>query len=262
MRSAEASRLYKELEEFTLGATGDYFVEHSQERELAYLKNSALRWSEILRVINRWVERPMERSCLDIGVTPFTFALSRRFKQVSALDLAPAFESRCKKAGIQYYAGGILCAPDLVPDGSFDCILCLEVLEHLHMNPVSVFTWLKNKLKQRGVLILSTPNMMCLSNRIRMLFNQRLAWFDYPPFAESEFADRGHQHDRVYMPAELRMYLAATSWSKSELGYQTNLEQNWFRRSTLLQKLYRPPVTLLKTIFPSFNNIILVVAQK
>jgi methionine biosynthesis protein MetW len=46
----------------------------------------------------------------------------------------------------------------LLPDGGFDCVILNDVLEHLQ-NPFSLLENLKSKLSNKGVVVLSVPNV-------------------------------------------------------------------------------------------------------
>lgn len=68
----------------------------------------------------------------------------------------------------------------------FDRIIIAETLEHV-LYPENVINEAKRLLKDNGSIIISTPNFLIFSNRIRMLFGQ----FEY---TEDGFLDRGHIH--------------------------------------------------------------------
>ncbi len=80
--------------------------------------------------------------------------------------------------------------------GSFDIILLCEVLEHISRWPVDVLSELKNCLNSKGLILLTTPNLVRLSNRLRMLSGKRL-------FAHFERDDLTWGHVREYTPEEV-----------------------------------------------------------
>ncbi len=45
------------------------------------------------------------------------------------------------------------------PDASFDVVLCCEILEHLHTDPMGLLAEINRVLKTGGTLFLSTPNL-------------------------------------------------------------------------------------------------------
>ncbi|MBI5873338.1 MAG: class I SAM-dependent methyltransferase [Candidatus Omnitrophica bacterium] len=65
------------------------------------------------------------------------------------------------------------------PDEHFDLILFAEVIEHL-MNPFFVIDEIKRILKPKGILILSTPNILNIASRLRFLFEGSYNFFREP----------------------------------------------------------------------------------
>ena len=238
---------------------GAVFCEYSRTREKAYSLKSVVRWWEIIQLIER--HGPVNR-CLDIGTTPFTFALKHWCREVDTLDCTDAFKARCEGAGVKLYVAGPYWRDITVPDEYYDCIIFLEVIEHLRMNPEKVIALLKQKLRKGGILILSTPNLMCFGNRIKMLFNQKLTHFHYPAFARDEGDMHGFGHDRVYTPAEMRDYFQNTGWSWFELGYHGMPVADSVKSWPLGQQMIRLPMQLIKHLVPSTRQLMLVVAKK
>jgi len=241
----------------TLAATnalpeGSFFQEHSRARELSYIQRSYGRWMDILRLIRQRLPGIAEASCLDVGCSPFTFLLKDCFKQVSALDLTAAYQPRCEAAGIQFHEGGVTSDAAVARIPKVDCVFMLEVLEHLHANPVAVIRRLRSVLRENGVLVVSTPNMMCLGNRGRMLLNRKLKHMDYPPFALDD-SDHGFGHDRIYMPEELREYFLAAGFPDVETNYQLHFfgiseHKGWLRRARAAG------VMAVKNLMPSLRD--------
>ena len=62
------------------------------------------------------------------------------------------------------------------PPGLYDCIVALEVIEHLH-NPHKFFDDCKRMLNPRGFLIFSTPNILNLDSRRRYFISGDFAAF-------------------------------------------------------------------------------------
>lgn len=69
---------------------------------------------------------------------------------------------------------------------SFDTVVMSEVIEHL-FSPELVLKKIWTVLKPGGSLIVTTPNFLMFSNRLKILFGE----FQY---ADSGFFDRGHVH--------------------------------------------------------------------
>ncbi|APB98150.1 class I SAM-dependent methyltransferase [Polynucleobacter asymbioticus] len=81
--------------------------------------------------------------------------------------------------------GSIESALDQIESQSFDCILCLDVLEHL-VDPWTVVSALREKLKEGGILICSIPNIRHFSIVFKLLFCGR--W----NYTDSGILDRTH----------------------------------------------------------------------
>ena len=56
----------------------------------------------------------------------------------------------------------------MVPDLTFDCIICADVLEHF-VNPELILPILANKLRPGGSMIVSLPNVAFGLNRLHLL---------------------------------------------------------------------------------------------
>jgi 2-polyprenyl-3-methyl-5-hydroxy-6-metoxy-1,4-benzoquinol methylase len=82
---------------------------------------------------------------------------------------------------------------------SYDAILLCEVMEHLVRMPLEVVIDLKNFLKPGGLIFVSTPNLLRLSNRLRLLQGRKL-FHDYLP-------QTYHGHMREYTPEEVAFIL-------------------------------------------------------
>lgn len=66
---------------------------------------------------------------------------------------------------------------DLLGPGRFDCVVCLEGIEHLE-NPWQFIRQCRHLLRPEGILLLSTPNVECLLSRVLFLRDGSLANFD------------------------------------------------------------------------------------
>jgi SAM-dependent methyltransferase len=105
---------------------------------------------------------------LDIGAGHGAFAgrLYQEGYDVSACDLFPELfylkEVECRKADVT----------EKLPygSGSFDIVVAVEVMEHIHDHQ-PIFRECSRILKDKGVFLFSTPNILSLKSRIRFLFS-------------------------------------------------------------------------------------------
>ncbi len=238
-----------------------YYLSGTKELEKSYSLIAIYRWYEVYEFLCS-IPNANALSILDVGVTPFTFFLKKHgFANVQALDLSNVSEERCRLYEVPFFPGGLFTEDKNFEGRTYDVILFLEVIEHIHKNPVDVLNHLKHMLKASGLLYLTTPNLMVLSNRVKMLFNKKLDQLHYPPF-QYNTVDHGPEHDRIYMPAELKMYCEEVNFSKYQLGYSTALERSRFRHRKLSSKMLQLVGFSVKKIFPSTASTIVLILTK
>lgn len=66
---------------------------------------------------------------------------------------------------------------DTLGHGRFDCVVCLEGIEHLE-NPWEFARQCRSLLRPRGILLLSSPNVECLLSRFIFLLRGTFLTFD------------------------------------------------------------------------------------
>jgi len=102
-----------------------------------------------------------DKVVLDLGASKITISDRAKAKKIITLDVSDEKEMTIK-CDLNI---------DKIPlkDSSIDIILAGELIEHI---PHTLFflSECKRVLKKDGFLILSTPNICCLKDRIRMLF--------------------------------------------------------------------------------------------
>ena len=96
-------------------------------------------------------------------------------------------------------------------DASFDVVLCLEVLEHLAVDPMAMMSEVNRVLKPGGTLVLSTPNAVRHSNVVKMILGEHpLGWTPYNGYD-------GNRHNREYTPSEIDQLFRAAGFTPSEV---------------------------------------------
>jgi len=92
------------------------------------------------------------------------------------------------------------------PDGSFDVVLCCEILEHLPTDPTHMLAEIHRALKKpAGALLLTTPNAIRLDNLLRMTSGRNV----YENLSGYGVYGR---HNREYTVAELDDLLRAAGF--------------------------------------------------
>jgi hypothetical protein len=124
------------------------------------------------------------------------------------------------------------CDKDLLPidSQSIGLVLFCDVIEHLLVDPVWTLLEFNRVLKQGGILLVSTPNVSCISRAIRALQG-------HTPCDESQYTPTfiGGRHNREWTPSELQNCL-------NNLGFElirasTNHEAIPTEHLTALKKL-------------------------
>lgn len=133
------------------------------------------------------------------------------------------------------------------PTEQYDLIIFCEVIEHIDRPPTEILEALRKWLKPGGTLLLSTVNLVRLSNRIRLAAGKEI--FDrYSP------SNLVMGHHREYVLEELKSYLDSAGFTCTRLYYYS---QSDIRYSQLVQTAY---VGLAK-LFPKLSNVMYVWAQ-
>jgi SAM-dependent methyltransferase len=122
----------------------------------------------VYRYIKSFLDRPDEMYILDAGAGHGAFSklLHDHGFNVSACDQFPG----------EFYFDAIECRQADITrklpyeDGSFDVVLLIEVMEHIHDHK-TLFLECYRVLKENGIMFFSTPNIMSLKSRIRFLLN-------------------------------------------------------------------------------------------
>jgi hypothetical protein len=107
-----------------------------------------------------------------------------------------------------------------------DLVVMAEVLEHLYTSPVLVLNCVSTWLRNRGYLIIQTPNACALHKRIRMLTGQN-------PYDMIRETRDNPGHYREYTIRELVSIAGRTGFKAAECS-----TRNYFDNGTIKHKLY------------------------
>ncbi len=168
----------------------------------------------------------------------------------SFLDLV-CHQTNGRGRGLDIIRGDDLDKPFKIKSGSVDLVLALEIVEHL-FDTDHFLAEINRVLKPGGHLILSTPNLASLTNRLRLLFG------GYPQYLEYSRAGAGHIH--LYTPRVLLAQLTAAKFKIVRLTSPNFLcpliTKTWF------PAFLRDFCMSLGDLLPTLGSHLLVVAQK
>jgi SAM-dependent methyltransferase len=149
---------------------------------------------------------PAGGTLLDIGtgtgVVPMTF--HRLGRRVVSVDLGGSERlrgalQRLRDQGVEGYWAEVGADPLPLADASVDVAFAGDVVEHLPHSPRPFMREIRRVLKPGGWCVLTTPNAVRLSVRLKVL----LGHSNWMPLAEIYDAERNYGHHKEYEPAEL-----------------------------------------------------------
>jgi SAM-dependent methyltransferase len=153
--------------------------------------------------------------------------------------------------GLDLTKGDDLEKPLKQKSNTADLIIALEVIEHLFDTDLFL-SEIYRVLKPKGFLILSTPNLASLSNRVRLFFG------GYPKYLEYSRTGAGHIH--LYTPRVLRTQILNFQFSIIKFTSPNFLcpyiTKTWF--PVFLKEF----CMTLGDLFPSLGSHLLIVAKK
>lgn len=196
----------KQLDDFIKeieAVKGDGFMGRvDKSEEVKYLLHNKDRFLAALEDLDEIIaSKPGKISLLDIGTSPITFIIKKRFPRVdvTTLDITDNLAGRCRKAGIHFAVANLNNPKDFPFNKKYDVIVFLEVLEHLKSDHRKVMGWISAILKKGGVCLLQTPNKY--SPKAIAIKFMGLGWWDFlskRPDIPEEFA-----HFKEYSLPEL-----------------------------------------------------------
>lgn len=215
------------------------------------------KWEEDLRdpryrEVSKLILKEKPGKLLDVGCSSGFFS-SRFIKkrwEVYGIDIAPNKIREAKKRGVIARTADL--SKKLPYKGNtFDLIFAGEVIEHL----VDTDFFLKEMnriLKIKGKLILTTPNLASLENRVRLFFGVYPAWVDYRL--------GGAGHIRAYTFSTLKKQLSGHGFTvEKHIGNFVPFIPEYFLKDIILNF---PPLTLTGYLLPGLSQGMIVMARK
>ncbi len=140
-------------------------------------------------------------------------------------------------------------------DESFDVVLCLEVLEHLAIDPMAMMAEANRVLRPGGTCVLTTPNAVRWSNVANSLLGEQpCGWNPYNGFDTN-------RHNREYTPTEVERLFRAAGFIPSEVATFGRKSRGLLR--DVLAGILRWSLAPLSPCRPGLrNDVILAVGTK
>lgn len=185
----------------------------------------------------------------EIGFGAIGLGIYLGFKaDVDAYDVSNMFSRICEDFGITHTIVDLNSPEGIHLNRTYDLIILCEVIEHLNRWPVSVLLDLYKYLEPGGKLLITTPNLLRLTNRIRMLTGKRL----FAHFIQ-EHLIMGHL--REYTQDELDFLLRQAGFTNIRVELHNFPDRN---RSKMEQVCYNK----ITKLFPLLSNYIICWSEK
>jgi|CXWL01.1.fsa_nt_gi SAM-dependent methyltransferase len=153
--------------------------------------------------------------------------------------------------GLDITKGDDLEKPFTEKSNHYDLVIALEIIEHL-FDTDQFLSEIRRVLKPSGYLILSTPNLASLTNRVKLLFGF------YPKYLEYSRKGAGHIHlyTLPILKSQITSHKLQVIQSVSPNFLCPFITKSWFPQSL------RESFMFLGDLFPSIGSHILIVARK
>ena len=137
------------------------------------------RYRFLLKMLNDF--KKGKQKFLDIGASPYhlTIGAGKLGYDVFGLNsMGDEEESRKRKEKFNFIVKNCDLGKNYFPfeNNFFDLILFSETLEHFNFHPLAVFCEIFRVLKPGGKVIITTPNLLRLNNRVKMFIGKSINW--------------------------------------------------------------------------------------
>jgi len=195
--------------------TPKVYMGDSPEDEKKYILHNQDRFLAAIGELDNLPLTKKQFSILDIGTSPFTLLLKKRYPKakITTLDYSNRFRSLVTKKGIKFIKKDLNDPKLVLPSNRYDVITFLEVLEHLKGDHNKILNQIIKSLKKGGICILQTPNKyapkgLILTSPLALRF-----WdlFTKRPHKGEEEKHSEFIHFKEYSLSELKNLLNKTS---------------------------------------------------
>lgn len=179
------------------------------------------------------------KAFLEVGSTGlFLKLVSQLYSEVSVAGTSHSEIVAVEKRGVPFSWGGefdfFTGNPEVnsfcIPPGTFDLVLCAEVIEHMATDPMALLVELNRIMSIGGRIVVTTPNIASSRSLLNIL-NHDMP-YNFYAFNRSGSSDR---HNIEYTPGLLSKIVGAAGFEVRSL----RTENCWTAPSRLVKLMYR-----------------------
>ena len=238
-----------------------YPVDIQNKAETEYFDLHLYRYQDTLDLLEE--DHILSKHILDLGTLPCHIPISLKqagAKNVTGLDHAPnRFQSQkaIESHGITLKTCDIEFEKFPCLDSSIDTVIFTEVIEHFSKDPKHCLSEIKRVLKPGGTLLVTTPNIENLANRIRKIFGKSV----YPTQPGLTGKQR-HHHE--YSMTELLHTIQNAGFTVMHTTYIAGSEKALIHGTfpTRIPKILGALYGSIPVFFPPFRSYLALRAQK
>ncbi len=224
----------------------------SDESRIQYFKDHKERFEKTISICKKLVPNRKSK-ILDVGRSYFTKLLSDEYENVwsigfgNLVDIGGHRSIELDECRIKHIEFDLNESKDLDRwpnvEKSYDLIIYAETIEHLAIAPEYSILFLSNLLAPEGILLLTTPNAVTISKRLKLLFGRN-------PFEKIRLLSQNPGHYREYTLKELREI-----GTRCKLKVKNQKHVNFYNNNKILKVIF-------KNLLPSFRDSILIVYER
>lgn len=207
------------------------------------------------------------RRVLDVGaghgmLLALLHELGHECHAVDFTDQAAAYPQVYSVRAIPFRKCNVEIEPLPYADGSFDAVVCCQVLEHFSHSHLPAVTEMRRVLRNGGILEVDVPNVASFRNRSRILRGKNIT-YDYRehylharPVLYNAHSFYPLRHNREFTRDELRMLIAEAGFRDVQVAF---LKSRRHREGT--ERLLNIG-TILRDAIPSWRKSLIAFARK
>jgi len=185
------------------------YMFNSKDAEIRLFLHNQDRYLHTFDLLEKMLTKDSKLKILDIGTSPFTFLLKRKFPnhEVWTIDYDNHLKNRCEKFGIKFIKLDLSSSKKELPRNGFDIITYLEVIEHLKYGYKNSLKLIVSGLKEDGICIVQTPNKNSLKNILLKNSFLKALWKESTIDINVPQQFMHHMHHREFAKNELEQMI-------------------------------------------------------